>query len=75
MLISNSKSKQNKTKKNRESCFADIGKKETDVKFQQKNLNSMVVTACQSFQFFKQTNWFLGINRALSKFKSEFCII
>ena len=35
----------------------------------------MVVTACQSFQFFKQINWFLGINGALSKFKSEFCII
>ena len=32
----------------------------------------MVVTARQ---FFKQINWFLGINRALSKFKSELCII
>ena len=29
----------------------------------------MVVGARQSFQFFRQITWFLGNNRALSKFK------
>ena len=31
-----------------------------------KILNSMVVGACQSFQFFRQITWFLRNNRALS---------
>ena len=29
----------------------------------------MVVEACQSFQFFRQTTWFLRNNRTLSKFR------
>ena len=29
----------------------------------------MVVGARQSFQFFRQITWFLGTNRALSKFR------
>ena len=40
-------------------------------KFKQKMLNSMVVGACQTFQFFGQTAWFLGNNRALSKFRCQ----
>ena len=34
-------------------------------KFQQKILNSIVVRARQSFQFFSQKTWFLGNNRSL----------
>ena len=34
----------------------------------QKILNFVVVGARQSFQFFRQIAWFLGNNRALSKF-------
>ena len=41
-----------KKKKNPERPFVNIGKKETCAKFQQKILNSMVVGAWQSFQFF-----------------------
>ena len=33
-----------------------------------KNINSMVVGARQSFQFFRQNTWFLENNRALSEF-------
>ena len=33
--------------------------------FSKKILNSMVVGAGQSFQFFRQKTWFLGNNRAL----------
>ena len=36
-------------------------------KFQQKILNSLVVGARQSFQFFRQNTWFRENNRALSK--------
>ena len=66
MFINNSRSKQNK---NPEQPFADIGKEETCAKFQQKILSSLVVGARQSFQFSWQTTYFLGNNRALSKFK------
>ena len=37
-------------------------------KFLQKILNSIVVAARQSFQFFKQNTWFLKSNGALPKF-------
>ena len=37
-------------------------------KFQQKLLNSIVVRARKSFQFFGQNTWFLENNRLLSKF-------
>ena len=37
--------------------------------FRKKILNSMVVGARQSFQFFRQVIWFLGNYRTLSKFK------
>ena len=40
-------------------------------KFQQKILNSVVVEAHQNFHFFRQTAWFLGNNRALSKFRNQ----
>ena len=33
--------------------------------FSKNLLNSMVLGACQSFQFFKQKTWFLGNNRGL----------
>ena len=49
--------------------FVDIRKTETCAKFQQKILNSTVVGAHQSSQFFRQTTWFLGNTRVLSKFK------
>ena len=34
-------------------------------KISAKKLNTMVVGACQSFQFFKQKAWFFGNNRHL----------
>ena len=34
-----------------------------------KILSFMVVGACQNFQFFRQITWFLGNDRALSKFR------
>ena len=49
--------------------FVDIVKQETCAKFQQKILNFVAVGARQSFQFFRQIAWFLGNNRALSKFR------
>ena len=49
--------------------FVGIGKKKTCAKFQQKVLNFTVVGAPQNFQFFRQVSWFLGINRASSKFR------
>ena len=36
--------------------------------FNTSYLTLMAVGACQSFHFFRQTTWFLGNNRALSKF-------
>ena len=54
-----------KIKKNPEHTFVDIGEQETCARFQQKLLNSMVVGARQSFQFFKQKTWFLENNRVL----------
>ena len=38
------------------------------VKFQQKLSNSLIVEACESFQFFRQNTWFLKNNKALSQF-------
>ena len=66
-FINNSRSKQNK--KNPEQAFVDIVKQETCAKFKQKLLNFEAVGARQSFQFFRQIAWFLGNNRALSKFR------
>ena len=43
-------------------------KYKTCAKFQQKILNSVVVGARQSFQFFRQKTWFLGNNRGLPQF-------
>ena len=40
-------------------------------KIQQKILNSVVVGARQSFQFFRKIAWFLGNNRGLSKFRNQ----
>ena len=40
-------------------------------KFQQKILNFVVVGARRSFQFLRQIAWFLGNNRALSKFSYQ----
>ena len=66
----NSRSKQ--SKKCPTQPFADIGKRETYVKFHHKMLNSMVVHAHQNFQFFIiEITWFLKNNRALSKFLYE----
>ena len=59
----------NKTKKNPIYSFVDICKTETCEIFQQKILNSTVVGARQSFQFFRQITWFLRNTRAFSKFK------
>ena len=59
----------NKIKKNPEHPFVDIGKKKTCIQFQQKILNSVVVGACKSYQFFRQITWILGNKRALFKCK------
>ena len=59
----NSRSKQNK--KNPTDPFVDISKWKTCAKFQQKILNSVVVGARQSFQFFRKKAWFPGNNRNL----------
>ena len=55
--------------KNLKQTLVDIGKMETCTKFQQKILNCTLVGARQSFQFFRQTTWFLKNKRALPKFK------
>ena len=68
IFANNSISKQNI--KIPEHAFVDLGKKEMCAKFQQKILNSMVVGARQSFQFFIQKTWFLENNRDFSKFLS-----
>ena len=64
--MNNSRSKQNKNPKH---PFIDIVKQEACAKFQQKILNFVVVGSLQGFQFFRQIAWFLGNNRALSKFR------
>ena len=46
----------NKTEKNPEHSFVDIGKTETYAKFQQKILNSMAVEARQIFSIFQTKN-------------------
>ena len=71
-FINNSRSKQNK--KNSTYPFADITKKKTCAKFQQKILNSMVVGACQNFQFFRQKPGFLEIIEVYFNLGIEFCI-
>ena len=63
-FINNSRSKQNK--ENPEHPFVHIGKTKMCTKFYQKILNSVVVGARQSFQFFREITWFLGNKRALS---------
>ena len=55
----------NKIKKNPTHPFVDITKWRTCAKFQPKVLNSMVVEARQSFEFFRQKTWFLGNNRGV----------
>ena len=69
IFINNSISKQNK--KNAEHHFVDTVKWKTCAKFQQKILNFVAVGARQNFQFFRQIAWFLGNNRALSKFRYQ----
>ena len=66
IFINNSRSKQYTNPKQ---TFIDIVKQEACAKFQQKILNFVVVGARQGFQFFRQIAWFLGNNRALSKFR------
>ena len=66
IFVDNSRSKQNK--KDPEHAFVDIVKQERCAKFQQNILHFVAVGACQKFRFFRQIAWFLGDNRALSKF-------
>ena len=66
IFANNLRSKQNK--KNPEHPFVDIGKYETCAKFQLKILNSIVVGARPSFQFFRQKTSFLENKRALYRF-------
>ena len=54
MSTNNLRSEQNKI--NLEHPLVDICKQETCPKFQLKILNSIVVAACQNFQFFRQKN-------------------
>ena len=63
IFANNSRCKQ--YKKNPTHAFVDIG---FCRQFQQKLLNCRVFGARQSFQFFRQNTWFLGNNRALTKF-------
>ena len=58
----------NKVKKNLTHAFVGNGKYKMCAKFHQKILNCRIVGACQSFQVFRQSTWFLENNRALSKF-------
>ena len=58
----------NRIKKNATHPFLNNGKLKSYVKFQQKILNCRIVGAWQSFQIFRQNNWFLKNNRVLSKF-------
>ena len=67
-FINNSRSKQNKKKKS-QTPFCRHCKVGNVWKFQQKILNFVAVGARQSFQFFRQIAWFLGNNKALSKFR------
>ena len=53
----------------------DISEQEPCPKSQQKILNSMVVGARESFQFFRQITRFLGNNGALSKFVVNFALL
>ena len=64
IFINNSRFKQNK--KNPEHPFVDIVKDKTRAKCQQKISKSMAFGVHQSFQFFREINWFLGNNRALT---------
>ena len=66
ILVNNSSSKQNK--QNPTQAFVDIDEYGTSAKFQQKLIQSLVVGARQSFQFFRQNTWFLENNRELPKF-------
>ena len=52
---------------NKITFFVDIIKQETCAKFQKKILNFTVVGARQSFQLFRQINWFLENNRPSTK--------
>ena len=54
----------NKIKKIPRTLLQTLLRQKTCAKFQQKILNSMVVCACQSFQFFRQKTQFLR-NRGL----------
>ena len=59
----------NKMKKIPHTHLVDIHKTKACATFQQKILNTTVVGAHQSFQFFRQIIWFLRNTRALSKLK------
>ena len=67
-LILANKSRHIQNKTNPEHLFLDIGKYETCAKFQLNLLNSMVVGALQSFQFFRQNTQFLENSTVLAKF-------
>ena len=69
IFINNSRSKQNPTHP-----FVDIIKQKTCAKFQQKILNSMVIEARQSFQFFRQKPGFLKIIEVYLNLCIGFCI-
>ena len=56
------------TKKNPERLFVDIGKRKMWHDFSQKIVNYMADEARQSFQFFRQKNWFLENKGVLFKF-------
>ena len=66
ILANNPNSKPDR--KNPEHTSVNIRKWQLSTKFQQKLLNSMVVGARQSLQFFRKNTWFFENGRALSKF-------
>ena len=69
IVINNSRSKQNKKKSRTHFCrhwsLENVCKSSTKIS------NFVIVGADQSFQFFWQIVWFLGNDRALSKFRYQ----
>ena len=64
-FINNSRSKQNTKKSQTPFCRHCMKRVQNVI----KKKNSVVVEARQSFQFFTRITWFLGNNRASSKFR------
>ena len=69
IFVNNSRSKQNKKIPN--TLLQTLVSRKRVQNFSKNVLNSLVVGARQSFQFFRQVTWFLGNYRALPKFRYQ----